>query len=85
MLDVLGIDRAVLVQARDYGGVDPVTLDAIARSGGRFRGITMLSPEALDDNLDILVEGGFLRHPPFVVFKNHIRPGDAGNLPAAAA
>jgi len=59
MLDVLGIDRAVLVQARDYGGVDPVTLDAIARSGGRFRGITTQSPEALDDNLDILVDGGF--------------------------
>ena len=59
MLDVLGIDRAVLVQARDYGGVDPVTLDAIARSGGLFRGITTQSPEALDDNLDILVDGGF--------------------------
>ncbi|MDA1327212.1 MAG: amidohydrolase family protein [Proteobacteria bacterium] len=59
MLDVLGIDRAVLVQARDYGGIDPVTLDAIARSGGRCRGIAMLSPEALDDNLDILIEGGF--------------------------
>jgi predicted TIM-barrel fold metal-dependent hydrolase len=59
MLDVLGIDRAVLVQARDYGGVDPVTLDAIARSDGRCRGITMLSPEALDDNMDVLVDGGF--------------------------
>lgn len=59
MLDVLGIERAVLVQARDYGTVDPVTLDAIARSGGRFRGITMLSPEALDENRDTLLEGGF--------------------------
>jgi predicted TIM-barrel fold metal-dependent hydrolase len=59
MLDVLGIERAVLVQARDYGGIDPVTLDAIARSGGRCRGIAMLSPDALDDNRDLLVEGGF--------------------------
>ena len=59
MLDVLGIDRAVLVQARDYGSVDPVTWDAIARSDGRCRGITMLSPEALDDNQNVLVDGGF--------------------------
>lgn len=59
MLDAIGIDRAVLVQARDYGGIDPVTMDAIARSEGRFRGITMMSPEALDDNAERLVANGF--------------------------
>jgi 2-pyrone-4,6-dicarboxylate lactonase len=59
MLDVLGVDRAVLVQARDYGDVDPVTLDAIARSGGRCRGITMLSPETLEKKRNVLVDGGF--------------------------
>ena len=32
MLEVLGIERAVLVQARDYGGIDPTTVDAIERS-----------------------------------------------------
>jgi predicted TIM-barrel fold metal-dependent hydrolase len=60
MLDTIGIDRAVLVQARDYGGIDPVTLDAIRRSNGRFRGITMLSPEALDRNIQTLVTNGFV-------------------------
>ena len=59
MLTVLGIDRAVLVQARDYGSIDPVTLDALARSNGRFRGIAMMSPQALDENKEILAEGGF--------------------------
>lgn len=59
MLDVLGVERAVLVQARDYGDVDPVTLDAIARSDGRCRGITMLSPEMLQEKQNVLVDGGF--------------------------
>ena len=59
MLDAIGIERAILVQARDYGEIDPVTLDAIAQSGGRFRGITMTSPEALDAQADTLVASGF--------------------------
>ena len=59
MLDAIGIDRAVLVQARDYGAIDPVTTDAIERSNGRVRGITMMSPEALDDNVDRLVATGY--------------------------
>lgn len=59
MLDTIGVERAVLVQARNYGCIDPVTFDAIARSGGRFRGITLMLPEALDKNLDALVNGGF--------------------------
>lgn len=59
MLDAIGIDRAVLVQARDYGGIDPVTLDAVARSNGRFRGVAMMSPAALDENAERLVAHNF--------------------------
>ncbi len=59
LLDAIGIDRAVLVQARDYGGIDPVTRDAIARYPDRFRGITMMAPEVLDRNVNALVDGGF--------------------------
>tara|TARA_Y100001936_G_scaffold194265_1_gene194103 strand:+ start:43692 stop:44570 length:879 start_codon:yes stop_codon:yes gene_type:complete len=59
MLDVLGIERAVLVQARDYGGIDPVTVDAILKSAGRVRGVAAMSREALKKNLNFLIDNNF--------------------------
>ncbi|NKB20166.1 MAG: amidohydrolase family protein [Alphaproteobacteria bacterium] len=59
MLDVLGIERAVLVQARDYGGIDPVTVDAIEKSAGRIRGVAAMPREALEDHLDFLISKNF--------------------------
>ena len=35
MRDFLGIERAVLVQALNYGVIDPVTIDAIEQLAGR--------------------------------------------------
>ena len=59
MLGVLGIERAVLVQARDYGGIDPVTVDAIERSQGRIRGVAAMPREALERNLEFLIAKNF--------------------------
>lgn len=62
MLDVLGIERAVLVQARDYGGIDPTTVDAIEKSNGRIRGVAAMPRDNIEKHLDFLVEKNFLRH-----------------------
>jgi 2-pyrone-4,6-dicarboxylate lactonase len=59
MLDVLGVERAVLVQARDYGGIDQVTVDAIERSEGHIRGIAAMPRDAIERHLDFLVEKNF--------------------------
>jgi 2-pyrone-4,6-dicarboxylate lactonase len=59
MLDVLGVERAVLVQARDYGGIDPVTVDAIEKSEGRIRGVAAMPRDAIEKHLDFLVQNGF--------------------------
>ena len=59
MLDVLGIERSILVQARDYGGIDPVTVDAIERSNGSIRGIAAMPLEALEKNLEFLISKNF--------------------------
>jgi predicted TIM-barrel fold metal-dependent hydrolase len=59
MLDVLGIERSILVQARDYGRIDPVTVDAIERSDGTIRGIAAMPRDALEKNLEFLVSKKF--------------------------
>ena len=59
MLDILGIERAILVQARDYGTVDHVTIDAIERSNGNIKGIAAMPREALEKNIDYLLSRGF--------------------------
>ena len=59
MLDMLGVERSILVQARDYGGIDPVTVDAIERSDGTIRGIAAMPLEALEKNLEFLISKNF--------------------------
>ena len=46
---ILGIERAVIVHASCHGADMRVTLDAIARSGGRYRG-TAIIDETYDDH-----------------------------------
>jgi len=59
MLDVLGIERSILVQARDYGSIDPVTVDAIERSDGNIRGIAAMPRDVLEKNLEFLISKNF--------------------------
>jgi predicted TIM-barrel fold metal-dependent hydrolase len=66
---VLRIDRAVIVQASCHGTDNRATLDAIAHSGGRYRGVAIVDESFEDTDYVTLHEGGirgvrfnFVRH-----------------------
>jgi 2-pyrone-4,6-dicarboxylate lactonase len=56
--DRLGFSRNVIVQASCHGSDNAATLDAIARSDGRARGVAVIDPAVTDAELDRLHEGG---------------------------
>ena len=66
---VLGIERAVIVHASCHGADMRVTLDAIARSRGRYRGTAIIDETYGDEEFRRMHEGGirgvrfnFVRH-----------------------
>jgi len=54
----IGVERGVIVNATPYGRDNTVMLDAIARSGGRYRGIGNVDDRITDRELEILDAGG---------------------------
>lgn len=56
--DRLGFARNVIVQASCHGTDNRATLNAIAKSGGRARGVAVVDPAISDEDLDKLHEGG---------------------------
>jgi len=56
--DRLGFTRNVIVQASCHGTDNGATLNAIARSNGRARGVAVVDPAISDEALDALHEGG---------------------------
>lgn len=56
--DHLGFSRNVIVQASCHGTDNSATLDAIARSGDRARGVAVVDPAISDGELAALHEGG---------------------------
>jgi Amidohydrolase len=54
----LGIERAVIVQSGLHGTDPSVTLDAIATSQGRYRGVALVEPGIRDRELEALHAGG---------------------------
>lgn len=56
--DHLGFARNVIVQASCHGTDNGATLNGIARSGGRARGVAVVDPAITDAALDRLHEGG---------------------------
>lgn len=56
--DRLGFDRNVIVQASCHGTDNAATLEAIARSGGRARGVAVVDPAISDAGLAALHAGG---------------------------
>jgi predicted TIM-barrel fold metal-dependent hydrolase len=81
MHGVLGIERAVIVQATCHGTDNRATLDAIARSEGRYRGIAMVDNSYTNKDFEALHLGGirgvrfsFARHisgaPDFSLVEN---------------
>ncbi len=66
---VLGLERAVLVNASCHGTDNTVILDAIAQSGGRYRGVANVDDGFTDRDFEALDAGGvrgvrfnFVRH-----------------------
>jgi predicted TIM-barrel fold metal-dependent hydrolase len=55
---VLGLERAVIVQATCHGTDNRATLDAIARSGGRCRGVAIVDDSFTDKDFMALDAGG---------------------------
>lgn len=67
--DILGIERAVIVQASCHGTDNRALLDAIASSDGRYRGVCNAAADFADAHFEELHEGGirgvrfnFVRH-----------------------
>lgn len=58
MSAVIGIERGVVVQPSVHGLDNSVTLDAIEKSGGRFRGVARVDDKASPSDLKKLHEGG---------------------------
>ena len=56
--DLLGIERAVIVHASCHGPYMDATLDAIAHSGGRYRGTSVVEPGISGAELKRLHDGG---------------------------
>ena len=56
--DSLGFSRNVIVQASCHGTDNSATLNAIAKSGGKARGVAVVDPDISDSELDELHEGG---------------------------
>jgi 2-pyrone-4,6-dicarboxylate lactonase len=54
----LGVSRAVIVHASCHGSIMDVTLDAIASSGGLYRGVAVVEEGVTDAELERLHAGG---------------------------
>ena len=59
LLSALGFERAVIVQPSVYGIDNRCTYDAVRQSGGKWRGVAVVNPEATRDELRALHEAGF--------------------------
>ncbi len=59
MLSALGLDRAVIVQPSVYGTDNRCTYDAVAASGGRWRGIAVVGASTNMQALQRLHDAGF--------------------------
>jgi predicted TIM-barrel fold metal-dependent hydrolase len=55
---ILGIERAVIVHASCHGTDMAVTLDAIARANGAYRGVAVVRGDVTDAELEALHAGG---------------------------
>ena len=55
---LLGFDRSVIVQATCHGTDNSATLDAIATSNGRWRGVAIVDEDFSERDFEALHEGG---------------------------
>ena len=55
----LGLERAVIVTGSGNGTNNRITLDALRRMNGKFKGVALLDPAISDTDLLTLKDGGF--------------------------
>ena len=58
MIAVIGVERAIVVQPSVHGLDNSATLDAIAKSKGRFRGVARIDDQTPKSELQRLHDGG---------------------------
>jgi predicted TIM-barrel fold metal-dependent hydrolase len=58
MLDVIGVERGVIVQPNAHGTDNRVSLDAIVRGNGRLRGVGRIDDDTTDEDLADMDAGG---------------------------
>ena len=58
MLDIIGIDRGIIVQPNVHDTDNRISLDAIARSEGRLRGVGRIDDETTDREIQAMHDGG---------------------------
>jgi len=58
MLDIIGIDRGIVVQPNVHDTDNRVSLDAIARSAGRLRGVGRIDDDTTDRDIQVMHEDG---------------------------
>lgn len=58
MLDWIGVDRGIVVQPNVHDTDNRVSIDAIARSNGRLRGVGRIDDDTTDEELQAMDEGG---------------------------
>ena len=58
MLDILGVERAVLVQPSVYGTDNSAMLDAMKAANGRLRGVAVVADDVSDAELQNLNDAG---------------------------
>lgn len=58
MLDAIGVERGIVVQPNAHGTDNRVSLDAIANSGGRLRGVGRIDDDTTDAELEQMEAGG---------------------------
>lgn len=76
---ILGVDRAVVVQASVQGTDNAAVLDAIERSGGCYRGVASIDGNISDKELEALHEGG-IRGVRLSFIQRHGAPPDVSEL-----
>jgi len=58
MLNVIGVDRGIVVQPNVHDTDNRVSIDAIARSNGRLRGVGRIDDDTSDEELAAMQAGG---------------------------
>lgn len=60
MLDLVGLERGVLLQPTQQAGRIDVMLDALASGAGRLRGVAAATPDTADAELERMAAGGIV-------------------------